>query len=176
MLFGYAHADLVSSGKNTQIETDSLFLGLYGQDTWQGIDIGLSLNLGYEDHDSSRALLNQGQAQVAQGSYSSLFLSPALRLSHRAVLSEHWELRPAASVSYTQGWYKGYTERGAEGLSDHAASGRANITQNKREGLPPRKRGKELEHPPGTGAGLSLRGRPRRSGLPKWPRQPFHRP
>ena len=115
VLFGYADADIRTDLRSLELDTGSLFGGVYGRFSRQALAINLGLNLGYESHDNRR-YIPQLQ-QVAEADYHSVFVNPWLSLSRAWPLREGLELRPALMLNYSVARYDGYEERGGQGFA-----------------------------------------------------------
>ena len=115
VLFGYADADIRTDLRSLELDTGSLFGGVYGRFSRQALAINLGLNLGYESHDNRR-YIPQLQ-QVAEADYRSIFVNPWLSLSRAWPLREGLELRPALMLNYSVARYDGYEERGGQGFA-----------------------------------------------------------
>ena len=115
VLFGYADADIRTDLRSLELDTGSLFGGVYGRFSRQALAINLGLNLGYESHDNRR-YIPQLQ-QVAEADYHSIFVNPWLSLSRAWPLREGLELRPALMLNYSVARYDGYEERGGQGFA-----------------------------------------------------------
>ena len=115
LLFGYADADTNTHLRSLDIETGSVFGGLYGRIAKESIDINLGLNLGYEFHDNRRYIPQLDTE--AEADYNSFFINPWLGLSRTWSLQDNLELRPAFLLNYTFARYEGYEERGGEGFA-----------------------------------------------------------
>ena len=115
VLFGYADADIRTDLRSLELDTGSLFGGVYGRFSRQALAINLGLNLGYESHDNRR-YIPQLQ-QVAEADYHSIFVNPWLSLSRAWSLREGLELRPALMLNYSVARYDSYEERGGQGFA-----------------------------------------------------------
>ena len=68
---------------------------------------------GYEDHNNDRAVVdNLNGFETAQADFGSFFVSPSFTLSSAYILNKNFELRPAATLAYSGGWYEDYAESG----------------------------------------------------------------
>ncbi len=115
VLFGYADADINTHLRSLDLETGSVFGGLYGRISKESLDINLGLNLGYEFHDNRRYIPQLDTE--AEADYNSFFINPWLGLSRTWSLQDNLELRPAFLLNYTFARYEGYEERGGEGFA-----------------------------------------------------------
>ena len=102
-------------GRLRSIDTDSdgFFAGAYSQYFLGKINLTTTLMAGYEDHNNDRAVVdNLNGFETAQADFGSFFVSPSFTLSSAYVLDKYFELRPAATLAYSGGWYEDYAESG----------------------------------------------------------------
>ena len=99
--------------RSVDTDTDSFFVGAYGQYFLGGINLTTALMAGYEDHENDRAVVdNLNGFETAQADFSSFFISPSLTLSAPYRVGEQVELRPSMTFTYSGGWYDDYAESG----------------------------------------------------------------
>jgi len=99
--------------RSVDTDTDSFFVGAYGQYFLGGINLTTTLMAGYEDHGNDRAVVdNLNGFETAQADFSSLFISPSLTVSAPYNLGTQVELRPSMTFAYSAGWYEDYAESG----------------------------------------------------------------
>ncbi len=120
LMLGYADADVSTHITALNVETGSLFGGVYGRLDLAGLAVDVGLNLGYEEHDNQRFIPQQ--RQTAETSTHSFFINPSLTVSQSyrvEALSGRatFRLTPSLSMSYTAAFYGDYTERGAAGFN-----------------------------------------------------------
>ena len=132
LLFGYADADINTHLRSLDLETGSVFGGLYGRIAKESLDINLGLNLGYEFHDNRRYIPQL--LAVAEADYNSVFINPWLGLTREYPLQDNLSLRPLLALNYTFARYEGYEEHGGEGFgidvgsrTAHSLSTRAQV-------------------------------------------------
>ena len=102
-------------GRLRSIDTDSdgFFAGAYSQYFLGKINLTTTLMAGYEDHNNDRAVVdNLNGFETAQADFGSFFVSPSFTLSSAYILNKNFELRPAATLAYSGGWYEDYAESG----------------------------------------------------------------
>ena len=119
LLGGFVRSTVKTTGdkfgrlRSVDTDTDSFFVGAYGQYFLGGINLTTALMAGYEDHENDRAVVdNLNGFETAQADFSSFFISPSLTLSSAYVLDEYFELRPSATLAYSGGLYEDYAESG----------------------------------------------------------------
>jgi len=113
VLGGYAHADVVTDTVSNDTNTDSWFVGGYGQASFGVIKLDVALLAGYEQNDNHRWLVdNLNGIEVAQSEFDSYFLSPSATVSAEFMVMGNIALRPSATASYSVAWYNSYTEHG----------------------------------------------------------------
>ena len=99
--------------RSVDTDTDSFFVGAYGQYFLGGINLTTALMAGYEDHENDRAVVdNLNGFETAQADFSSLFISPSVTISTPYNLGTQVELRPSMTFAYSAGWYDDYAESG----------------------------------------------------------------
>ena len=99
--------------RSIDTETDSFFAGAYSQYFLGKINLTTTLMAGYEDHNNDRAVVdNLNGFETAQADFGSFFVSPSFTLSSAYILNKNFELRPAATLAYSGGWYEDYAESG----------------------------------------------------------------
>lgn len=113
VLGGVSRSDLETDIASVETDSSSVFAGGYGAYRFGAWSLGGALVAGYEQHDSERRVIdNLRGEQTALSDYDSYYLSPSVTLSRSFAAGGGWTLRPSAEVSYTLGYYPGYTETG----------------------------------------------------------------
>ena len=119
LLGGFVRSTVKTTGdkfgrvRSVDTDTDSFFLGAYGQYFLGGINLTTTLMAGYEDHENDRAVVdNLNGFETAQADFSSFFISPSLTLSSAYNVGTQVELRPSVTFAYSGGWYDDYAESG----------------------------------------------------------------
>ena len=99
--------------RSIDTDSDSFFAGAYSQYFLGKINLTTTLMAGYEDHNNDRAVVdNLNGFETAQADFGSFFVSPSFTLSSAYILNKNFELRPAATLAYSGGWYEDYAESG----------------------------------------------------------------
>ena len=99
--------------RSVDTDTDSFFVGAYGQYFLGGINLTTALMAGYEDHENDRAVVdNLNGFETAQADFSSFFISPSLTVSAPYNLGTQVELRPSMTFAYSGARYDDYIESG----------------------------------------------------------------
>lgn len=113
LLGGAAFADTDANNHSFETNTDSYFLGAYGQYNFDAFKVTISAIGGYNEYDHQRAVIdNINGAEVAKSDFDAVFLSPSITVSTAYTVNEYWEFRPSATLNYSVAWLEGYTERG----------------------------------------------------------------
>ena len=119
LLGGFVRSTVKTTGdkfgrvRSVDTDTDSFFVGAYGQYFLGGINLTTTLMAGYEDHENDRAVVdNLNGFETAQADFSSFFISPSLTVSSAYRVDEQFELRPSVTLAYSAGWYDDYAESG----------------------------------------------------------------
>ena len=119
LLGGFVRSTVKTTGdkfgrlRSVDTDTDSFFVGAYGQYFLGGINLTTTLMAGYEDHENDRAVVdNLNGFETAQADFSSFFISPSLTLSSAYKVGTQVELRPSVTFAYSGGWYDDYAESG----------------------------------------------------------------
>ena len=119
LLGGFVRSTVKTTGdkfgrlRSVDTDTDSFFVGAYGQYFLGGINLTTTLMAGYEDHENDRAVVdNLNGFETAQADFSSFFISPSLTLSSAYNVGTQVELRPSVTFAYSGGWYDDYAESG----------------------------------------------------------------
>jgi outer membrane autotransporter protein len=113
-LGGYAHNDVVTDTTSNDTNTETWFIGGYGQAGFGFINLGFALLAGYEENDNNRWLVdNINGFEIAHGNFDSYFLSPSATISSNIMIGDTLSLRPSATASYSVAWYNSYTETGS---------------------------------------------------------------
>ena len=119
LLGGFVRSTVKTTGdkfgrlRSVDTDTDSFFVGAYGQYFLGGINLTTTLMAGYEDHENDRAVVdNLNGFETAQADFSSLFISPSLTVSSAYNVGTQVELRPSMTFAYSAGWYDDYAESG----------------------------------------------------------------
>ena len=102
-----------TSSAMTSMNSDGIFAGLYRLTRHGELDVTASVVAGIEMHNNRRTLLdNLNGLETASGTTTSYYLSPSLSAGRSYPMMPNWVLRPSATLSYSVGWYAGYTESG----------------------------------------------------------------
>ena len=115
---GYAHSEVTTDITSIDTDSDSYFVGAYGQIRFGDPNIhetfiDASLRAGYEQHDNDRLVVdNRSGFETAEADFDSYFLSPSITLSHQHIYYENIALRPSATATYSVAWYDSYDESG----------------------------------------------------------------
>jgi outer membrane autotransporter protein len=119
LLGGFVRSTVKTTGdafgrvRSVDTDTDSFFVGAYGQYFLGGINLTTTLMAGYEDHENDRAVVdNLNGFETAQADFSSFFISPSLTVSSAYRVGTQVELRPSVTFAYSGGWYDDYAESG----------------------------------------------------------------
>jgi outer membrane autotransporter protein len=119
LLGGFVRSTVKTTGdkfgrvRSVDTDTDSFFVGAYGQYFLGGLNLTTTLMAGYEDHENDRAVVdNLNGFETAQADFSSFFISPSLTLSSAYNVGTEVELRPSVTLAYSGGWYDDYAESG----------------------------------------------------------------
>ena len=119
LLGGFVRSTVKTTGdkfgrvRSVDTDTDSFFVGAYGQYFLGGINLTTTLMAGYEDHENDRAVVdNLNGFETAQADFSSFFISPSLTVSSAYNVGTQVELRPSVTFAYSGGWYDDYAESG----------------------------------------------------------------
>ncbi len=110
---GVSRANVKTDTASIKTDSDSAFLGLYGQYASGDWLVNASLATGYVSYDSRRSVLdNLSGQESAKSNYHSTFLSPSLAVIRVFDMGAGVSLRPSAQLNYTYGWVSGYEEKG----------------------------------------------------------------
>ena len=110
---GASRSDLKTTTASTATNSDSLFLGVYGQYKSGNWLLNGSLAGGYVSYDSTRSVVdNLSGYESAKSNYHSMYLSPSVALIRLFDMGAGLSLRPSAQLNYTHGWVSGYDETG----------------------------------------------------------------
>lgn len=110
---GYAHSDVVTDIAATDNDSDSFFVGGYGQVGFGQVDLSITLLAGYERHDNDRRVVDSSNGiEIARSEFGSFFLSPSLTLSGEYEFGNRHMFRPSATVVYSVALHDDYTESG----------------------------------------------------------------
>lgn len=113
VLGGVAHSKAKTEQASFKTESDSYYLGVYGDFGLGMLNLTASMLGGYAHHDNNRLVVNSVVGQeVAKSDMDSYFLSPSLTLSSAYTLTERLELRPSVSINYSMEWLDSYKEKG----------------------------------------------------------------
>ena len=119
LLGGFVRSTVKTTGdkfgrlRSVDTDTDSFFVGAYGQYFLGEINLTTTLMAGYEDHENDRAVVdNLNGFETAQADFSSFFISPSLTVSSAYDVGTQVELRPSVTFAYSGGWYDDYAESG----------------------------------------------------------------
>ena len=97
------------------INTDTVFGGLYGRSTQGASFLDLSLTGGQLDNDSKRNIGGGLTTETASASYRGWFLNQALTLGHRFAAPHNFTVTPAVKARYVVAEFDSYTETGSSG-------------------------------------------------------------
>ncbi|MGV7223049.1 MAG: autotransporter domain-containing protein [Nitrospinales bacterium] len=112
-LAGYAQSDVATDFKSINTDSDSYFIGVYGQEKIGSFNLDASMLAGYEQHDNDRLVVdNLNGFETAEADYSSFFLSPSVTLSAEHMIFDNIALRPSVTGTYAFAWYDSYDESG----------------------------------------------------------------
>ena len=119
LLGGFVKTNIKTTGdkfgrlRSIDTDSDGFFAGAYNQYFLGKINLTTTLMAGYEDHNNDRAVVdNLNGFETAQADFGSFFVSPSFTLSSAYILNKNFELRPAATLAYSGGWYEDYAESG----------------------------------------------------------------
>jgi len=124
-LGGVAMGQVNSSSQRNS--SDSIYGGVHADRlVWQDrLKLGASLVGGLGSNSNRRDVLdNVAGMQTASAQSRNYFISPSLNVSDVHTLSSGWELRPAAQMVYSLGFYEGYTESGTTNANMQVSSRR----------------------------------------------------
>lgn len=81
---GYAYSEVITDIRSIDTDSDSYFVGAYGQIRFGWLNLDMALLGGYEQHDNDRLVVdNLFGFEVAQADFDSYFLSPSFTLEQR---------------------------------------------------------------------------------------------
>jgi outer membrane autotransporter protein len=111
---GGKQSDIESNTSSVKTQSNSFLLGAYIGRTKDNWSLNGSINMGYENNDSERLLLdNLAGYQTAESDYNNYYVSPAVNLKYNYKISNTGiEIRPSTQLSYTYGYYDSYSESG----------------------------------------------------------------
>ena len=110
---GVSHADVKTTTSSISTDSDSFFLGVYGQYKRGDWLVNGSLATGYVSYDGKRSVVDSLSGyQSAKSGYHSTYLSPSVALIRIFDMGAGVSLRPSAQLNYTYGWVSGYDEKG----------------------------------------------------------------
>ncbi len=96
-----------------QVDTDTVFGGVYAR-TFLGTSfLDLALIGGTLDNDSKRNIGGGLAFETASASYNGWFINPALTLGHSFVFDRGFSITPALKARYVAAHFDGYTETGS---------------------------------------------------------------
>jgi len=110
---GVSHADANTDTASVKTDSDSVFLGVYGQYADGDWLVNASLAAGYVSYDSKRLVFdNLSGDQTARSDYNSTYLSPSFAVIRTFDMGAGFSLRPSVQLNYTYGWFSSYNENG----------------------------------------------------------------
>ncbi len=110
---GYAQSDVRTDLTSINTDSESYFVGAYGQKRFASFNLDASLLAGYERYDNDRIVVdNLNKFETAEAAYDSFFLSPSVTLSSEIRVFDKIALRPSVTGIYSVAWYDDYTESG----------------------------------------------------------------
>ncbi len=110
---GVSHADANTDTASVKTDSDSVFLGVYGQYADGDWLVNASLAAGYVSYDSKRLVFdNLSCDQTARSDYNSTYLSPSFAVIRIFDMGAGFSLRPSVQLNYTYGWFSSYNENG----------------------------------------------------------------
>ncbi len=113
-LLGGFGRDMIETSEVTSIEDSAnhAFVGVYGRQPMGRLSLDGSVLLGYANHHGKRLMQGMAGNEIAYGDYNSVYINPSLALGWSRDLGDVLEFRPSVQLSYTYGYYNGYTESG----------------------------------------------------------------
>jgi len=96
-----------------QVETDTVFGGVYARTFWGTSFLDLALIGGTLDNDSRRNIGGGLAFETASASYNGWFINPALTLGHSFVFDRGFSITPAVKARYVAAHFDAYTETGS---------------------------------------------------------------
>lgn len=129
VMIGASKGRIKTKTQSFESDVDSAFLGYYrGLKLADLVFVNANIIAGYEQYSNERALVdNINGAQTAKSDINNLFVSPSLEIEYRIKVLEALELRPNASVSYTNSFFSGASETGATESNIRYESRRAQV-------------------------------------------------
>ncbi|PHS32079.1 MAG: hypothetical protein COA95_04050 [Methylophaga sp.] len=113
VLGGVVHAKTKIDIASFKTQSDSYYVGAYGNFNFDSFKITTSLLGGYATHDNNRVVIdNLNGSEVAKSDMDSFFLSPSITLSSAYTIADRLEFRPSASINYSMEWLDSYREKG----------------------------------------------------------------
>lgn len=110
---GVSHSTVNTDTSSINTDSDSVFLGVYGQYASGDWLVNGSLAAGYVSYDNKRSVLdNLSGYESAKSDYHSIYLSPSVALIGIFDMGEGLSLRPSVDLNYTYGWLSSYDEKG----------------------------------------------------------------
>lgn len=110
---GVSRSTLDTDTSSISTDSDSVFLGVYGQYASSDWLVNGSLAAGYVSYDNKRLVLdNLSGYQSAKSDYHSTYLSPSVAVIRIFDMGDGLSLRPSAQLNYTYGWLSSYDEKG----------------------------------------------------------------
>src|SRR5690606_32202073 len=98
-----------------EIDTETVFAGLYASHHAGAVRIDAAVTVGLADYDSERLVANNqvpGGLETARADYDGVFVSPELTVS-TAMAMGATTVRPSLRVRYAGLWLDGYDESGS---------------------------------------------------------------
>ncbi len=110
---GVSRSTLDTDTASISTDSDSVFLGVYGQYASGDWLVNGSLAAGYVSYDNKRLVLdNLSGYESAKSDYHSTYLSPSVAVIRIFDMGDGLSLRPSAQLNYTYGWLSSYDEKG----------------------------------------------------------------
>ena len=110
---GLVNSDTDSKTESFSTDEDQYYVGAYANHKVRHFNITTSFLAGYGSHNNKRLVIdNLNGYEWAKSDFDSVFVSPSLLIASAYKVSDKFELRPAASVSYSMAWLDDYAESG----------------------------------------------------------------
>jgi len=128
-LIGYGQGSFTadsSYARSFDNESNGGFVGIYGQQRWQGMFVDVALSAGFLEHTDARFVNDSAASLGVSGSratYTSWWVSPQATVGTNLHLGKGWIAIPAAHLRYAHQSVKGYTETGG-GYANAQVGGR----------------------------------------------------
>jgi outer membrane autotransporter protein len=113
LMGGFSKGKTDADKSSFKTETDSYYIGAYGNFKLGKVNLTTSLLAGVSDSDNERMVIdNINGAEVASSDVSSTFISPSITFDTAFKATEKVELRPSISVNYSAAFMDNYQETG----------------------------------------------------------------